>query len=61
MVAEPVVVTDGGLKLAVARLGNPLTLKVTVPVKPPVGVTVTVKLVLLPAITVRDAGVAETV
>ena len=42
MVDEPEVVTDGGLKLAVAFAGNPLALNVTVPVNPPVGVTVTV-------------------
>jgi hypothetical protein len=29
-----------GLKLPVAPVGNPLTLKLTWPVKPPVGVTV---------------------
>ena len=34
--------TDVGLKLPDAPAGNPLTLSVTVPVKPPVGVTVTV-------------------
>ena len=42
MVEEPDVVTDVGLKLTVAFAGNPLTLKLTVPVNPPVGVTVTV-------------------
>ena len=42
IVEEPEVVTDVGLKLAVAFAGNPLALKVTVPVKPPLGVTVTV-------------------
>src|SRR6267143_3385528 len=36
----PDVFTDGGLKLADAPPGNPLTLKVTVPVNPPDGVTV---------------------
>jgi hypothetical protein len=34
--------TEAGLKLAVAPVGNPLTLKLTVPVNPPEGVTVTV-------------------
>ena len=42
MVDEPDVVTDVGLKLALAPAGNPLALKVTVPVKPPDGVTVAV-------------------
>ena len=59
IVEEPEVVTDGGVKLAVAPAGNPLALKVTVPVNPPVGVTVTVYVVLLPWSTGCDAGVAE--
>jgi len=42
MVDEPEVVTDAGLKLALAPAGSPLELKVTVPVKPPDGVTVAV-------------------
>ena len=42
MVEEPDVVTDAGLKLALAPDGSPLALKVTVPVKPPDGVTVAV-------------------
>ena len=42
MVDEPEVVTDAGLKLALAPAGNPLALKLTVPVKPPDGVTVAV-------------------
>ena len=42
MVDEPEPFTDVGLKLALAPAGNPLALKVTVPVKPPVGVTVAV-------------------
>ena len=41
-VEEPDVVTDAGLKLAVAPVGSPLTLRFTVPVNPSVGVTVTV-------------------
>lgn len=41
-VEEPEVVTDAGLKLAVAPVGSPLTLRFTVPVNPLVGVTVTV-------------------
>ena len=42
IVELPDVFTDGGLKLAVAPAGNPLTLNVTVSVNPPDGVTVTV-------------------
>ena len=42
IVDEPDVVTDAGLKLALAPDGSPLALKVTVPVKPPDGVTVAV-------------------
>ena len=41
-VEEPDVVMDEGLKLAFARRGNPLTLKLTVPLKPELGVIVTV-------------------
>jgi hypothetical protein len=41
-VEEPDVVTEVGLKLAVAPAGNPVTLKFTAPVNPPVGLTVTV-------------------
>ena len=42
MVEEPGVLTDAGLKCAVAPIGSPLTLNVTVPVNPPNGVVVTV-------------------
>ncbi len=42
MVEEPEAFTDVGLKLAVAPEGSPVTLKLTVPVNPPDGVTVTV-------------------
>jgi hypothetical protein len=41
IVEDAEVVTEAGLKLAVAPDGRPVTL-VTAPVKPPVGVTVTV-------------------
>ena len=41
-VEDPDVVTDAGLNEAVAPAGNPLTLKFTVPVNPPDGVTVAV-------------------
>src|SRR5882762_7102322 len=60
IVDEPDVVTDVGLKLADAPLGNPLALNVTVPVNPPDGVTVAVYVVLAPWTTVCEAGVAET-
>lgn len=42
MVEEPEVVTEAGLKLAVAFAGSPPTLRLTVPVNPFVGLTVTV-------------------
>ena len=42
IVEDPDVVTDAGLKLAVVPDGGVLTLNVTVPVNPPVGVTVAV-------------------
>jgi hypothetical protein len=41
-VDEPDVVIDEGLKLALVRRGNPLTLRLTVPVKPEPAVMVTV-------------------
>ena len=41
IVEEPDVVTEVGLKLALAPLGNPLAPKVTVPLNPPDGVTLT--------------------
>jgi hypothetical protein len=42
IVEEPDVVTDVGLKPALAPDGNPFAVRLTVPVKPPDGVTVTV-------------------
>ena len=45
-VPEPA--TDVGLKVAVVDDGKPPTLKVTLPVKPPDPVTVTVYVVLAP-------------
>jgi hypothetical protein len=39
---EPAPVTDGGVNVAVAPAGSPVTLKSTVPVKPDAGVTVAV-------------------
>ena len=52
-------VVDGGLKLAVAPLGRPVTDSATVPVKPPAGVIVTAKEVPCPSATDRLAGDAE--
>src|SRR5262245_31199007 len=45
-------------KLALTPLGNPLALKVTPPVKPPVRVTVIVLVPLAPRVTVRLVGLA---
>src|SRR5436309_7709879 len=59
MVDGPDPATDAGLKLAAAPAGSPLALKVTVPVKPPVAVTVVVYDVLDPCTAGCDAGVAE--
>ena len=56
---EPPVI-DAGAKLALAPAGSPLALRLTVPVKPPLGVMVVVYVVALPAWTVCDAGVALT-
>ena len=41
-VEEPEPLTEAGLKLAIAPLGKPLTLKLTVPVNPLSGFTLTV-------------------
>ena len=58
-VEEPEVVTEVGLNVPVALLGNPLTLNPTVPVNPTEGVTVTVYAVLLPRLTVLELGLAD--
>jgi hypothetical protein len=42
MVLEPDPATEAGLNVALAPAGSPDGLKLTVPVKPPDGVTVTV-------------------
>src|SRR5215813_1303817 len=47
------------LKLAVTPLGNPLALKVTPPVKPPLRVMVIALVPLAPRLTVRLVGLAE--
>jgi hypothetical protein len=51
-------VVEVGLKLAVTPLGNPLALKATLPVKPPVRVIVIVLAPLAPRLTVRLVGLA---
>lgn len=56
-VPEPEMVA--GLKLAVAPVGRPLALRVTVSVKPLVGVIVTVYVAEFPTSTEAEDGVAE--
>jgi hypothetical protein len=56
-VLAPLVVT--GLKVAVTPLGNPLALKATLPVKPPVGVTVIALVPLAPALIVMLEGLPD--
>ena len=58
-VVEPDALTDAGLNEAVAPDGSPLTLNVTVPVKPVPAVTVAVYVVPAPARMLLDAGVAD--
>jgi hypothetical protein len=60
-VEVPEVVTEVGLKVPVAPVGNPVTLIATAPVKPPEGVTVAVYVVDAPCAIDREAGVAVTV
>src|SRR3982751_2622565 len=60
-VEVPEVVMEAGLKLPLAPAGNPLTLRPTLPLKPLSALTVAVYVVPLPAVTVRDDGLAETV
>ena len=57
-VAAPDVVIDAGVKLADIPAGNPLAVRDTVPANPLLPATFTVKLVLLPAPTVCELGVA---
>jgi hypothetical protein len=54
-------VVEGGLNVAVTPLGNPLTLKATLLVNPPVRLIVIVLPPLAPLFTVRLAGLAESV
>jgi hypothetical protein len=58
-VPEPPLI-ELGLKLAIAPMGKPLAERFTVLLKPFDGLTVTVVLVLLPAVTVAEAGESET-
>jgi hypothetical protein len=58
-VVEPDVLTDAGLNEPVAPAGSPVTLKLTVPLKPVAGVTVAVYVVPAPARMVLDPGVAD--
>jgi hypothetical protein len=53
----PDVVIDAGENVAVAPWGSPVALSPTVPVKPFTAPIVTVKVVLLPCVMVREAGV----
>jgi hypothetical protein len=50
-----------GANAAVTPLGNPDALKVTLPLKPPVGLTVIVLVPLLPCVIVTEVGDAERV
>src|SRR5215470_8769875 len=59
IVEVPLVVIVDGSNDAEAPAGKPSALNVTVPLNPPDGVTVTVKVVLFPCSTVCDAGAAE--
>ena len=52
-------VVEDGLKLAVTPLGKPLALSATLPVNPPLAVTVTVLVPLAPWFTVTLPGLAE--
>src|SRR5438477_267459 len=59
-VEEPPPTMLVGLNVTVAPAGRPLALQVTVPLKPPDGVTVAVPLAVPPAATVCELGVALT-
>ena len=54
-------VDDAGLNEAVTPVGIPVAVKATLPVNPPVSVTVIVSVPLLPCFTVRDVGEEERV
>jgi hypothetical protein len=57
-VEDPEPATEVGEKLAVAPEGSPVTLKLTFPLNPTDGVTLTLKVVLFPRETTREVGVA---
>jgi hypothetical protein len=59
-VDEPDPVIEPGLKLALVRRGNPLTLRLTAPVNPLPAVTLTLYKPLEPCDTLRLAGVTLT-
>src|SRR5262245_6015140 len=54
-------VVDGGAKVAVTPVGNPLALSVTLSVNPPVRVIAIVLVPLPPRLIVRDGGAADSV
>ena len=56
-VDTPAPFSEGGLKAALAPAGK-TALNPTLPLNPLVPVTVTVKVVLLPAVTIRESGEA---
>src|SRR5260370_4799122 len=58
-VAEPGAFTELALNVAVTPAGAPLTLSATAPLKPFTTPTLTVELVLLPAVTVSELGGAD--
>ena len=58
-VLVPAPATEVGEKDAVAPEGNPLAVKLTVPVNPPAAETEMLELVLPPAVTVTTLGLAE--
>jgi hypothetical protein len=58
-VADAVNVTTLPAKLAVTPAGMPVGAKVTVPLNPPMGVTVIVLVVVPPCVTERLAGFAD--
>jgi hypothetical protein len=60
IVDDPEPVTEVGLNEALAPAGNPLPERLTVPPNPPDPVTVALYEVPVPAVTVCEAGAAET-
>ena len=58
-VEEPAPVIEVGLKAAVTPVGNPLAASVTLELKPPVTVSVTVEVPVLPAVTLAAVAASE--